>query len=168
MDIIHVYSQLHASTIRLVTLSHRAALVEGSLSQLDRESVQNMKAVSASFLATLYSSSWAGKARRTSQLRRNVDRSDTNLIDRSRTLAYDVNDHTIVSYARHSDHVPVTLLSRECLYGGIRRWILSLPLLFTDGDPLTSLSHKRYYPTCSGALRHESAAFCTFVHALMY
>ena len=48
-----------------------------------------------------------------------------------RTRAYDVEDHTIVSHACHSDHVPVTLLSRECLYGGIRRWILSLPLLFT-------------------------------------
>ena len=84
-----------------------------------------------SFLATLYSSSWAGKARRTFvQLRCNVDRSDNTLIDRSRTLAYDVNDHAIVSHARHLDHVPVTLLSRECLYGGIRRWILSLSLYY--------------------------------------
>ena len=27
-------------------------------------------------------------------------------------------------------HMPVTLLSRECLYGGIRHWILSLSLYY--------------------------------------
>ena len=141
MDIVHVYSQLHASTIRLVALF----LIE-TLWLKDRRVNSIAKVCKTwkrsvppphSFLATLYSSSWAGKARQTSQLRRNVDRSDTTLIDWSRTLAYDVNDRTIVSHARHSDHVPVTLLSRECSYGGIRRWILSLPLLFTLDNTCT-------------------------------
>ena len=53
-------------------------------------------------------------------------------------IVNDVVIHIAMHAIRHSDHVHVTLLSRERLHGDIWRWILSPPIInFTLACSLT-------------------------------